>query len=105
MQEMQTAAQEMGYATANFSLGPPDSQAAAAEAQQALADATTEDRNAVANLSHTNGLLNEQVVNLTKTVTAKESEIEELRKSISELSCTICTLAATNANCGSRGGR
>eukprot|EP00957_Ditylum_brightwellii_P194634 14826153-Ditylum_brightwellii.AAC.1 len=95
----------MGYATANFSLGPPHSQAATAEAIQALADATTEDRNAVDNLSHTNGILNEQVVNLTKTITAKVSEIEELHKSISKLSCTICTLAPTKANHGSQGGR
>eukprot|EP00957_Ditylum_brightwellii_P032371 2452258-Ditylum_brightwellii.AAC.1 len=105
MQEMQTASQEMGYMTANFSLGPADSQTAVAEALQVLADATTKDRTAVANLLHTNELLNEQVVNLTKTVTAKESEIEELRKSISELSCTICTLAPTNANRGGHGGR
>ena len=105
MQEMQTAAQEMGYATVNFSLGPADSQTAAAEALQALADATTEDRTAVANLSHTNGLLNEQVVNLTRTITTKDSEIEELRKSISELSTTIRTLAPTTANRGDRGGR
>eukprot|EP00957_Ditylum_brightwellii_P121012 9228811-Ditylum_brightwellii.AAC.1 len=92
MQEMQTAAQEMGYAAANFSLGPPNSQAAAAEALQVLADATTEDRTAVANISHTN---------------AKESEIEELRKRISKLTCTIRTLAPTKANrggCGGRGG-
>eukprot|EP00957_Ditylum_brightwellii_P037625 2845241-Ditylum_brightwellii.AAC.1 len=95
----------MGYATANFSLGPADSQTAAAKALQALADATTKDRTAVANLSHTNGLLNEQVVNLTKTVTTKESDIEELRKSISKLSTTIRSLAPTTANRGGRGGR
>eukprot|EP00957_Ditylum_brightwellii_P038061 2879049-Ditylum_brightwellii.AAC.1 len=98
----------MGYVTANFSLGPADSQTAAAEALQSLADATTKDRTAVANLLHTNGLLNEQVVNLTNTVTAKESEIEELRKSISKLSTTIQTLAPTNSNqggCSGRGGR
>eukprot|EP00957_Ditylum_brightwellii_P171943 13090841-Ditylum_brightwellii.AAC.1 len=61
MQEMQTAAQEMGYAAANFSMGPSDLQHSAAEALQALADATTEDRTAVANLSQTNGYLNDQV--------------------------------------------
>eukprot|EP00957_Ditylum_brightwellii_P018737 1407913-Ditylum_brightwellii.AAC.1 len=80
MQEMQTAAQEMGYVTANFSVWPSDLQHLAAEALQALADATTEDRTAVANLSQTNGYLNDQVVNLTKTISNKDSEIEELRK-------------------------
>eukprot|EP00957_Ditylum_brightwellii_P196150 14945335-Ditylum_brightwellii.AAC.1 len=61
MQEMQTVAQEMGYVTANFYMGPSDLQHSAAEALQALADATTEDRTAVANLLQTNGYLNNQV--------------------------------------------
>eukprot|EP00957_Ditylum_brightwellii_P085213 6480233-Ditylum_brightwellii.AAC.1 len=102
---MQTAAQEMGYATANLSLGPPNSQTTAAEALQVLADATTEDRTAIANLSHTNSILNEQAVNLTKTITAKESEIEKLCKSISKLTYTIRTLAPIKSNHGSRGRR
>eukprot|EP00957_Ditylum_brightwellii_P175374 13350281-Ditylum_brightwellii.AAC.1 len=93
MQEMQTAGQEMGYATDNFSVRPPELQHLAAEALQALADATTEDRTAVANLYQTNGFLNKQVVNLAKTISNKDSKIEELMKSISELSCTIHTLA------------
>eukprot|EP00957_Ditylum_brightwellii_P022210 1676019-Ditylum_brightwellii.AAC.1 len=82
MQEMQTAAQEMGYATANFSMGPSDLQHSAAETLQALVDAITEDKTAVANLLQTNGYLNNQVVNLTKTISNKDLEIEELRKSI-----------------------
>eukprot|EP00957_Ditylum_brightwellii_P179521 13676105-Ditylum_brightwellii.AAC.1 len=86
-------------------MGPSDMQNSTAEALQALADAITEDRIAVANLLQTNGYLNEQVVNLTKTISTKDLEIEELRKSISELSCTICTLAPNQNNRGGRGGR
>eukprot|EP00957_Ditylum_brightwellii_P202901 15332318-Ditylum_brightwellii.AAC.1 len=83
MQEMQTAAQELGYAMANFSaVGPPQFANTAAEVLHALAEATTEDCTAVSNLSSTNGILNEQVANLTRTASAKESEIEELQKSI-----------------------
>eukprot|EP00957_Ditylum_brightwellii_P139290 10615422-Ditylum_brightwellii.AAC.1 len=82
MQEMQTAAQEMEHATANFTMGLSDMQNSAAEALQALVETITEDRTTVANLSQTNGYLNEQVVNLTKTISTKVLEIEELRKSI-----------------------
>eukprot|EP00957_Ditylum_brightwellii_P151490 11536487-Ditylum_brightwellii.AAC.1 len=105
-QEMQTATQELSYATANFSaIGPTDYNSTAAEALQALAKATTEDRTAVANLPHTNGLLNKQVVNLMKTITMKETEIEELYKSTSKLSYTIHNLVPNSENCGSQGGQ
>eukprot|EP00957_Ditylum_brightwellii_P039378 2978425-Ditylum_brightwellii.AAC.1 len=95
----------MGYATANFSMGPPELQTTAAEAPQALANATTEGRTAVANLSHTNGILNNQVVNLTQTLLAKESNIKEFHKIISKLSCTIHMLAPSQSNCSGRGGQ
>eukprot|EP00957_Ditylum_brightwellii_P036379 2754465-Ditylum_brightwellii.AAC.2 len=88
MQEMQTAAQELGYATANFSSVSPHEYAnTTAEALQALVEATTDNRTAVANLSTTNGLLNKQ-----------------LRKSTSELSTTSFTITPSE-NHGGHGGR
>eukprot|EP00957_Ditylum_brightwellii_P149491 11384175-Ditylum_brightwellii.AAC.2 len=100
--------QELGYAPANFSsIGPPQFATTAAEALQVLAEATMEDCTAVANLLSTNSILNNQVANLTRTILAKESEIKELRKSISKLSTTILLLAPGDkcGGCEGRGGR
>eukprot|EP00957_Ditylum_brightwellii_P136609 10418209-Ditylum_brightwellii.AAC.1 len=101
---MQTVVQELGYATAKFSSGgPPQFATTAAEALQVLTEATTEDCTAIINLSSTNGILNDQVAHFTRTILAKESEIKELRKSISKLSTTICMLAPSDKLGGRRG--
>eukprot|EP00957_Ditylum_brightwellii_P140630 10713413-Ditylum_brightwellii.AAC.1 len=90
---MQTAVQELGYNTANVSsIGLPGYKTQAADVLQALAEATTKDRMAATNLSHSNGLFNEQVTNLSKTITAKDTKIDKLHKSISKLLCTIQNL-------------
>eukprot|EP00957_Ditylum_brightwellii_P159006 12102617-Ditylum_brightwellii.AAC.1 len=94
---MQTAAQEFGYTTTNFFANT------ATEALQALKKATTNDKVAVTKLLQSNSLINEEVANLVKTITAKNSEIKELCKSISEISCTIHTLISNSDNDNYRG--
>eukprot|EP00957_Ditylum_brightwellii_P191250 14562393-Ditylum_brightwellii.AAC.1 len=69
---MQSSAQELNYgaeivnhADTMDAIGIQDQ---TADALQALASATSDDRHAVANLSHTNVMLNDQVANLSKKV-------------------------------------
>eukprot|EP00957_Ditylum_brightwellii_P099537 7582393-Ditylum_brightwellii.AAC.1 len=67
-----------------------------ADVLQALATVTADDGQVVANLLHTNVLLNNQVANLSKKVTEKDTQIDELHKSIMYLTETIQSLANQN---------
>eukprot|EP00957_Ditylum_brightwellii_P084638 6436262-Ditylum_brightwellii.AAC.1 len=69
LQEMQSAAQELHYSTGIINNAETETygiQDQTADALHALASTTADDRHAVANLSHTNVLLNDQVANLSK---------------------------------------
>eukprot|EP00957_Ditylum_brightwellii_P074929 5694501-Ditylum_brightwellii.AAC.1 len=94
---MQSAAQELNYgadvvnhADAMDRIGIQDQ---TADALQALAFATYDDRHAVANLSHSNVMLNNQVANLSKKVTEQDKQVDELCKGITDLTVTIRQLA------------
>eukprot|EP00957_Ditylum_brightwellii_P110568 8433474-Ditylum_brightwellii.AAC.1 len=67
-----------------------------AEALAQLVAATEEDHSMVSNLTDTNSHLMEQVANMTRQMTQKDSEIAELHKSIQELNLTICAFATTS---------
>eukprot|EP00957_Ditylum_brightwellii_P146529 11155807-Ditylum_brightwellii.AAC.1 len=97
---MQSVAQELNYGTgivnhANTmdTIGIQDQ---TVDALQALATTTSDDRYAVANLSHTNVMLNNQVANLSKKVTKCDKQVDELCKSIADLTVTIRQLANNN---------
>eukprot|EP00957_Ditylum_brightwellii_P065065 4935162-Ditylum_brightwellii.AAC.1 len=99
---MQSAAQELNYgadivnhANTMDIIGIQDQ---TADALQALATATSDDMHAVTNLSHTNVMLNDQVANLSKKVTERDKQVDELRKSIVDLTVTIRQLANNNAH-------
>eukprot|EP00957_Ditylum_brightwellii_P014329 1078572-Ditylum_brightwellii.AAC.1 len=73
---MQSAGQELNYgagivnhADTMDSFGIRDQMT---DALQALASVTSDNRHAVANLSHTNVMLNDQVANLSKKATGKQ---------------------------------
>eukprot|EP00957_Ditylum_brightwellii_P210749 15365349-Ditylum_brightwellii.AAC.1 len=82
LQEMQSAAQYLNYGAGIM-----------ANVLKTLATVTADDCQAVANLSHTSVLLNDQVANLSKKVTKKDTQIDDLCKSISDLTMTIWSLA------------
>eukprot|EP00957_Ditylum_brightwellii_P097603 7432744-Ditylum_brightwellii.AAC.1 len=64
-----------------------------------------DDRHDVANLLHTNVILNDPVANLTKKVTERDTQIDELSKSTLDLSVTIRALANNQGTPGCSGGQ
>eukprot|EP00957_Ditylum_brightwellii_P111084 8470713-Ditylum_brightwellii.AAC.1 len=67
-----------------------------AEALAQLAATTEEDCSTVSNLTDTNLQLMEQVVNMIRQMTQKDSEIAELCKSIQELNLAFQAFATAN---------
>eukprot|EP00957_Ditylum_brightwellii_P032260 2443941-Ditylum_brightwellii.AAC.1 len=62
-----------------------------ADALQVLATTIANNWQAVANVSHTNMMLNDQVSNLSKKVTDCDNQIDESQKSIADLTMTTTT--------------
>eukprot|EP00957_Ditylum_brightwellii_P157041 11952011-Ditylum_brightwellii.AAC.1 len=88
---MQTLAARAGY-TANY-ICKDQVNKQTAEALAQIAEATSSDRAAVADLAYTNTQLMEQVANYTTKMVAKDTEIATLQDSIKKLTVTLQHIA------------
>eukprot|EP00957_Ditylum_brightwellii_P055617 4214757-Ditylum_brightwellii.AAC.1 len=98
LHELQILAAHAGYTDNNVFVDSSQSEAAKTIAQ--LAKATEADQSMVANSATTNETLLDQVANMTAQMSAKDNEINNLRKSIDQLNFTIQAFANKDNNTG-----
>eukprot|EP00957_Ditylum_brightwellii_P151160 11509720-Ditylum_brightwellii.AAC.1 len=91
LHQLQTAARNAGYTANLVKAHEPDEELRhrTAEAIANLAEGTTSDRTAVANLSTVNTDLSQQFINLAKQVKEKDMKLTAMRRSIDDLTAAL----------------
>eukprot|EP00957_Ditylum_brightwellii_P203163 15333488-Ditylum_brightwellii.AAC.1 len=93
--ELQSATQQGGFVANNMELENTNQQTV--QALEDLLQATTEDKMTVTNLSTANTNITQQVANLTRNMTKKDTELGAIKQSIDKLTEQLQTLSVGQA--------